>query len=476
MKGIEREGFFMPKYFLAIDIGASGGRHILGYLEKGRLQLEEIYRFPNGMVEQNGQLIWNVDLLFKEILKGMKRCKELGKIPESVGIDTWAVDFCLLDENGQRLGEAVAYRDARTRGMDRLVYDYISEEELYARTGIQKQPFNTIYQLMALKKQSPELLKQADKLLLIPDYLHYLLTGRCTTEYTNATTTQLVSPVTKDWDWELIDRLEYPRKIFLPLIPPGTAVGYLSESVRAQVGYDCQVVAPATHDTASAVMAVPAEGDYALYISSGTWSLMGTELRQADCSTESRLHNLTNEGGYDYRYRYLKNIMGLWMIQSARKELTRDLGYETICRLAVESDIESLVDCNDSRFLAPENMTDEIQAACREQGMQVPFGIGQVAAVIYRSLAQCYEDTLHEIQRLTGRKYECIHVVGGGSNADFLNQLTAQAAQIPVLAGPGEATAIGNLCAQMISAGELENLSAARECIRESFTLQKFLP
>ena len=466
----------MPKYFLAIDIGASGGRHILGHLENGRIQLEEIYRFPNGMIEREGHLVWNVDLLFKEILKGMKCCREQGKIPASVGIDTWAVDFCLLDEGGQRLGEAVAYRDARTKGIERLVYDYISEEELYARTGIQKQPFNTIYQLKAVKKQCPEMLERADKMLLIPDYLHYLLTGRCTTEYTNATTTQLVNPETKDWDWELIDRLEYPRKIFLPLIQPGTVIGPLSAAIRAQVGYDCRVVAPATHDTASAVMAVPAEGDKVLYISSGTWSLMGTELMQADCSTESRLRNLTNEGGYDFRYRYLKNIMGLWMIQSARKELTRDLDYETICRLAMESDIESLVDCNDSRFLAPESMTDEIQAACREQGVQVPFGIGQVAAVIYRSLAQCYEDTLHEIQKLTGIKYECIHVVGGGSNADFLNQLTAQAAEIPVLAGPGEATAIGNLCAQMIGAGELSDLAAARKCIRESFTLEKFLP
>ncbi|MBQ7933228.1 MAG: rhamnulokinase [Lachnospiraceae bacterium] len=466
----------MPKYYLAIDIGASGGRHILGYMEKGRLKLEEVYRFPNGMVEQDGQLVWNTDQLFIEILRGMKRCKDLGKIPESVGIDTWAVDFCLLDGQGRRLGEAVAYRDARTQGMDRLVYDYISEEDLYARTGIQKQPFNTIYQLMAVKKQCPEMLERAEKLLLIPDYLHYLLTGRCTTEYTNATTTQLINPQTKDWDWELIDRLEYPRKIFLPLIQPGTNIGKLTEDVSRQVGYECQVVVPATHDTASAVMAVPAEDDFAMYISSGTWSLMGTELEQADCSMESRLHNLTNEGGYDYRYRYLKNIMGLWMIQSVRKELNRDLDYDTICHMAMKCSIESTVDCNDSRFLSPENMTDEIQAACREQGLQVPIGIGQMAAVIYRSLAKCYRDTLHEIEQLTGRTYRCIHVVGGGSNADFLNRLTAREAGIPVLAGPGEATAIGNLCAQMIGGGELADLAAARECIRESFALEKFLP
>ena len=466
----------MPKYFLAIDIGASGGRHILGHVENGRLKLEEVYRFPNGMVERNGQLLWPADRLFAEIICGMRRCKELGKIPESVGIDTWAVDFCLLDARGQRLGEAVAYRDSRTCGMDRLVYDYISEEELYARTGIQKQPFNTIYQLMAVRQQHPELLEKADKLLMIPDYFHYLLTGRCTTEYTNATTTQLVSPITKDWDWELIERLEYPRRLFLPLIQPGTVIGLLTEEVSRLVGYQCQVVAPATHDTASAVMAVPSEEDETLYISSGTWSLMGTELRQADCSMESRLHNLTNEGGYDYRFRYLKNIMGLWMIQSVRKELTGDLDYGTICQMAMESDIDSIVDCNDSRFLAPENMTDEIQAVCREKGMRVPLGIGEVAAVIYRSLAKCYGDTLLEIQQLTGRRYHCIHVVGGGSNADFLNRLTAREARIPVLTGPGEATAIGNLCAQMIGAGELADLAAARQCVKESFEIREFNP
>lgn len=466
----------MTKYYLAIDIGASSGRHILGHMEDGRLVLEEIYRFPNGMKDKKGQLVWNIELLFAEILQGMRLCGELGKIPESMGIDTWAVDFCLLDEQGQRLGEAVAYRDSRTERMDQLVYQKIPEAELYSRTGIQKQPFNTIYQLMALQQKEPELLAQAEKLLLIPDYLHYLLTGECATEYTNATTTQLVKPHTKDWDWELIDRLGYPRKLFQPMITPGTELGILKEEIVQKVGYCCQVVVPATHDTASAVLAVPSEKEHPLYISSGTWSLMGTELLQADCSRESRLHNMTNEGGYQYRYRYLKNIMGLWMIQSARKELNRDMDFATICSMASDCEISSRVNCNDNRFLAPESMTDEIQAACREQGMPVPMGIAQVAGVIYNSLAECYRDTIRELEGLTGMKYERIQIVGGGANADYLNHLTAKAAGIPVLAGPTEATAIGNLCAQMIADGELEDLQAARSCVAQSFPLKEYLP
>ena len=464
----------MNPYYLAIDIGASSGRHILAHLEDGKMVLEEVHRFPNGMVENGDENIWDVDELFTQIKIGMKKCAELGKIPVSVGVDTWGVDFVLLDGNGQRIGNAVAYRDGRTKEMDEEVYKIIPEDDLYARTGIQKAIFNTIYQLMALKKKKPDELAQAKTLLLMPDYFHYLLSGRAVTEYTNATTTQLVSPDTKDWDYELIRKLGYPEEIFQKIVLPGTELGELTPQVQAEVGFNCKVIAPATHDTGSAVIAVPTDSDNTLYISSGTWSLMGTELMKANCSPESKANNLTNEGGYDYRFRYLKNIMGLWMIQSVKKEIGGELSFGEICEQASKCDISSIVDCNHDRFLAPANMTREVQAACRESGQQVPEGIAEVASVIYNSLAECYAQTIRELECITGQKYDRIHIVGGGANADYLNRLTAQATGVIVYAGPTEATAVGNLAAQMLTVGELKDLKDARACVFRSFPIAEY--
>ncbi len=464
----------MNPYYLAVDIGASSGRHILAHLEDGKMVLEEIHRFPNGMVQKDGENVWDVDELFAQIKLGMKKCAEAGKIPVSIGIDTWGVDFVLLDAEGKRIGNAVAYRDGRTKGMDEEVYKKIPEDELYARTGIQKAIFNTIYQLMALKVKKPEQLEKAETMLMMPDYFHYLLSGVAATEYTNATTGQLVSPVTKDWDMELIEKLGYPKKIFQKLVTPGTVLGELTEEIQKEVGFNCKVVAPATHDTGSAVIAVPTESDNTLYISSGTWSLMGTELMEANCSRESKLHNLTNEGGYNYRFRCLKNIMGRWMIQSVKKEIGGNLGFGEICEQASRCTIPSIVDANDDRFLAPANMTEEVQAACRESGQQVPEGIAEVASVIYNSLAQCYAKTIKEIEEITGQKYDRIHIVGGGANAEYLNILTAKATGVPVYAGPTEATAIGNLAAQMMSAGELKDLKDARACVYKSFEIKQY--
>lgn len=465
----------MEKYYLAIDIGASSGRHILSHMENGKMVLEEIYRFPNGMEEHEGQKIWNVDVLFEEIKTGMRKCKELGKIPVSVGIDTWAVDFVLLDQNDNRIGNAVAYRDERTKNMDEKVYELVAEKELYGRTGIQKQIFNTIYQLMALKIKNPDELQQASKLLMIPDYFHFLLTGKAVTEYTNATTTQLVNARTKEWDEELIRKLGYPISIFQQIRMPGTELGSLKENIADEVGYNCKVVLPATHDTGSAVAAVPVAGEEdVLYISSGTWSLMGTELQEADCSEESRRHNLTNEGGYQYRFRYLKNIMGLWMIQSVKKEIGGSLGFGEICEAASKCGITSIVDCNADRFLAPADMTEEVKAACRESGQEEPEGIAEVAAVIYNSLAKCYADAKEEIEEMTGKSYGSIHIIGGGANADYLNRLTARATGNKVLAGPVEATAIGNLAVQMIADGVFDSLGEARNCISESFPIKRY--
>ena len=462
----------MKQYYLAIDIGASSGRHILGHMEDGKMVLEEIHRFPNGMREKDGHKCWDTEALFSAIVEGMKKCKEAGKIPVSMGIDTWAVDFVLLDKEDRMIGNAVGYRDSRTAGMDEKVYEIIPEESLYGRTGIQKQIFNTIYQLMAVKEQHPEALEQAESMLMIPEYFNFLLTGKKAAEYTNASTTQLVSPETKDWDYELIGMLGYPRRIFQKIEKPGTVLGRLTEELQREVGFDCKVILPATHDTGSAVMAVPTNEDNTIYISSGTWSLMGTELKEANCSEESKRHNFTNEGGYDYRFRYLKNIMGLWMIQSVRKELAPDQGFGEICEAASKTAITSLVDCNADRFLAPENMTEEVQAACRENGEQVPEGIAEVASVIYNSLAKCYAQTITEIEEMSGITYDSIHVVGGGANAAYLNELTAKATGKTVYAGPTEATAIGNLTAQIIAAGELSDLQEARKCIFDSFEIK----
>ena len=462
------------RYYLAVDIGASSGRLILSHMENGCISLEEVHRFENGMVKKNGHLVWEVDRLFNEIVAGMKKCASLGKVPECMGIDTWAVDFVLLDSNDQMIGDAVGYRDSRTQDIDRKVYEIIAEDVLYKRTGIQKQPFNTIYQLMAVKEQNPEQLAKASSMLMIPDYLNFLLTGKKATEYTNASTTQLLNPETKDWDYELIQMLGIKKDIFMEVKKPGTVLGNLSGEIAERVGYDCQVVMPATHDTGAAVMAVPSTADDTLYISSGTWSLMGTELKAANCSAESHKYNFTNEGGYDYRFRYLKNIMGMWMINSARKELAPDESFGAICEMASKQTIPSIVDANDNRFLAPSSMVDEICRACKESNQQIPEGMYEVAAVIYNSLAACYARTVSEIESMTGKKYECIHIIGGGAKASYLNELTAKACKKKVLAGPIEATAIGNIVSQMLAAGEFDSLMDARKCIFNSFPIDEF--
>ncbi|MFG6383951.1 MAG: rhamnulokinase [Lachnospiraceae bacterium] len=467
----------MAAYYLAVDIGASSGRHMLGHLENGKMFLEEIYRFENGMDNRNGKLLWDTKHLFEEIVNGMKKCKELNKIPISMSIDTWAVDYVLLDENNCVLGDTYGYRDHRTVGMDKEVYQLISEQELYARTGIQKQIFNTIYQLMAVKKQEPELLEKAKTFLMLPDYFQFLLTGNKVSEYTNGTSTQLVNPIDKQWDKELIQLLGYPEDIFLPLQKAGTEVGNLKEEIKEKVGFNCKVILCASHDTASAVMAMPLTKGDGLYISSGTWSLMGIESLQALCTEESRQGNFTNEGGYQYRFRYLKNIMGLWMIQSVRHEQKDAFSFAQLCEMAAENKtFPSRVDVNDDAFLAPANMTKEIQNYCQNTGQTVPETIGEISAVIYQSLADCYQKSVSQLEQNTKREYESIHIIGGGSNAAYLNQLTANATRKIVYAGPSEATAVGNLMAQMIQEKELENLEEARKCVFNSFEIKTYQP
>lgn len=466
----------MTKYYLAIDIGASGGRHILGHLEEGRLVTEEVYRFDNGMIKRDGELVWDIEGLFHEVLKGLKRCAEIGRTPYAIGIDTWGVDFVLLDGDGVRIGQAVAYRDERTEGMDEEVGKYVPFAQMYKRTGIQQQPFNTVYQLMALKTRNPEQLERAECMLMIPDYLGYLLTGRKAWEYTNATTTGLVNARTGQWDREIIDRLGIPGRLFGRISPPGTLLGGFSDEIKGMLGYDSVLYMTASHDTASAVAAVPGQSDEMLYISSGTWSLMGTELTAPVCGEEARNRNMTNEGGYGYRYRFLKNIMGLWMLQKVRKEICPEMNYDDIGNAAYHADIDSMVDVNDSVFLAPESMTEAISTYLVKAGEQVPDDIGGFARVIYRSLARCYRITLEEIENLTGAKYTVINIVGGGSQSDLLNRMTAEETGRTVLSGPVEGTAIGNLTVIMIACSEIKSLEDGRRIIAESVPMKRYEP
>lgn len=464
------------QYFLAVDIGASSGRHILSHVEDGKLVLEEVYRFENGYHKENGHLCWDIDRLFDEIVAGMKKCKELGKIPASVGIDTWGVDFVLLDKDGNRLSDAVSYRDPRTDGMDKVVEDILPLPELYARTGIQKQIFNTVYQLMSVKKETPELLQKAHRMLFVPEYLTYRLSGVMVGEYTIATTGQLINLQTRDWDTEMLQKLGYPSHLFGDMVAPGTKVGNLTADIARLVGYDTAVILPPTHDTASAVAAVPMTSEHPLYISSGTWSLLGTESKTPLCTAQSQAANFTNEGGYEYRYRILKNIMGLWMMQSVRREWDKKYSFAEICDAAKETTISSIVNCQDNAFLAPESMIEAIKNACRESGQQVPETVGEIGAVIYNSLVACYAAAIRELEQMTGVTYDAIHIVGGGSKDEYLNALTAKATQKPVLAGPTEATALGNLIVQMITAGVFADLTAARTCVRNSFAIEVFNP
>lgn len=468
------------KYHLAVDIGASSGRHILGHVEQGRIVLEEVYRFENGPKKRGGRLCWDFDALAREVVNGLKACAELGKVPATLGVDTWGVDFALVDREGRVLGDTVAYRDSRTQGMDALVEELIPAQELYRRTGIQKQSFNTIYQLMAVKRQSPELLEQAHRLLLVPDYLHYTLTGVMSNEYTEASTSGLVSAAAKDWDRELLRLLGFPQKLFGTLSLPGTALGGLRPALREELGFDCQVVLPASHDTGSAFLAVPAGEGASVTLSSGTWSLLGVELETPVTTPESRAANFTNEGGYQYRFRYLKNIMGLWMIQNLRREMAENgqlPGFGELSQLAREAaDFPGRVDVDDPSFLAPESMSAAVRAYCERVGQPVPQSPGELLSCVYHSLAQCYAQSVRQLERLTGRSFQAVHIVGGGSQDAYLNQLTASATGLPVYAGPTEGTALGNLLVQMIAQGEFASLQEARAAIRASFAVKEVSP
>lgn len=486
------------RYYLAIDIGASSGRHVLGHVEDGRIILEEVHRFDNIQQRRRGHDCWDVDMLWKNVLAGIEMCKAAGKVPVSLGIDTWGVDFVLLDGEGRRIGDAVAYRDARTQAVVDAVDDAIGIERMYAKTGIQHQDFNTVYQFAALAREHPEELAQAERFLMVPEYLNYLLTGKMANEYTNATTTGMLDSRTMQWDPEILAAVGAPEKLFDQVRMPGSSLGGFSDAIRQLVGFDCEVLLPATHDTGSAFLAVPARDDSSVYLSSGTWSLLGVENEAPITTEESRLQNFTNEGGYQQRYRFLKNIMGLWMIQSIRRELNgvdyvegkgagrtkadQTVGFGDLADMAREDERLSggapvaHVNVNDERFLAPESMIEEVRAACEESGQEPPATTGQLMRCVYESLTRCYATAIENLSQITGKAYTSINVVGGGCQDSYLNDLTARTCGMPVYAGPIEGTSLGNLVVQMIQGGEFTDLQAARAAIRESFDVKEHLP
>lgn len=461
------------KYYLAIDIGASSGRHILGYNdENGKLILEEIHRFKNGAERKGDKLVWDVDSLFSSIVEGLKKCKELGKIPTSIGIDTWGVDYALLDENDQLIDEVYSYRDDRTLSVIDKVHAIVSEEEAYNRTGIQKQVFNTIYQLYC-DKESGKLAK-AKSFLMMPDFLHFLLTGVKKNEYTNASTTGLLNAKTREWDYEIIEKLGFKKELFNDLSLPGCTVGALKKEIVEQVGFESVICLPATHDTASAVMAVPQDG-FPLYISSGTWSLMGVETPDENTTDIAKNSGFTNEGGYNKSVRFLKNIMGLWMIQCIKKEYNDKYSFTDFVDEARKAeDFESIVDVNDLSFFAPESMINAVKDYCKKTGQKVPETVGEIVMCVYNSLAVCYGKAVEQIEEITSVKFNAINIVGGGCQNVLLNELTAKHTKRTVVAGPVEATATGNLLAQMLASGEIESLSQGKAIVKESFGIKEY--
>ncbi|MNI16104.1 Rhamnulokinase [compost metagenome] len=463
-------------YHIAVDIGASSGRLVLGTLVDGSLSLEEIHRFSNGFTERDGSCFWDIDYLFEEILRGLNKAKAAGIAKCTLGIDTWAVDYVLLDAEGNRIQEVYAYRDRRTDGIMEEVAKKISSQTVYAKTGIQQLTFNTLYQLYA---HDPKELAAADQILLVPDYLYYRLCGRLINEVTNASTTQLLNLEHREYDVDLLSLLQLKREQFAALTEPGEVLGDIHEALRKEYDLpECQLICAATHDTASAVLGVPVQsGRSSAYISSGTWSLLGVELDQPVNSQAAMQANYTNEWGAFGTYRFLKNIMGLWLIQEVRRLDGGRYSFGELADLAEAAEgFRSLIPCNDPRFLNPDNMIEEIRLACAESNQPVPQSPGELARCIYDSLALSYRSYLTELEQLTGRPAEVLQIVGGGANNKLLCQLTADIIGREVLAGPVESTALGNIAVQLIQSGAVADIAEARAIIGRSFAIQSYLP
>ncbi|MDP4185950.1 MAG: rhamnulokinase family protein [Bacteroidota bacterium] len=469
-------------HFLAFDLGASSGRAILGTLkDQQSLELLEIHRFNNQMLRIHGHDYWNVFSLFDELKKSLKICiREHGIQPESIAIDTWGVDFGLLDRSGNIIGIPFAYRDCRTNNAMEDFFKLMPKEKLYGLTGIQFMQFNSLFQISSMVHDKSPQLEIADNLLFTPDLLSYLFCGVKKTEFSIASTSQLLRPGTNQWEEKLFDVLGLPTSLMNEVVWPGTILGNLTEEICEETGSKpIPVVAVASHDTASAIAAVPAEGKNWAYLSSGTWSLMGIESEKPHISPKSYELAFTNEGGVDGTIRFLKNITGLWLLQECRKVwvLEKEYSFPELVELSQTAPaFKSLIDPDDALFMNPENMPEAIAEYCRRSNQPVPTTIAETVRCIFESLALKYKLTLKQIEAVTNEKIEKLHIIGGGANNKFLNQLTANALGIPVIAGPGEATAIGNLLMQARALGCVDSLSEIRSIVRNSVELLEFIP
>lgn len=459
---------------VAIDLGASSGRVMLARFDSqtGQLQLEEVARCVNRLVTIGERQCWDLDALEKFIIGSLNKLVEQGIVPDSIGVDTWGVDYVLLDKEGNRVGLPVAYRDDRTQGVMPRACKELTAEAIYRRTGIQFLPFNTLYQLRALTESQPAWLDKVQHALMIPDYFHYRLTGRMNWEYTNSTTTQLLNIQSGEWDKTLLDWAGAKASWFGQPSQPGSPVG----EWKTANGDAVPVIAVATHDTASAVLAAPVAGTNAAWLSSGTWSLMGFESFEPFTDDAALALNITNEGGAEGRYRVLKNIMGLWLLQ----RVCAELAIEDLCELVNAAEQQpacrSLINPNDDRFINPASMVCEIQDACVGQGMPAPADAASLARCIFDSLALFYRQVLHELQELRGAAFSWLHIVGGGCQNPLLNQLCADACGIPVIAGPIEASTLGNIGSQLIASGDIKDVTHLRQLMKQNFPLKTYTP
>lgn len=468
------------KRVLAFDFGASSGRAIIGKYDKSGLTLEEVHRFSNDPVMVNGTLYWDVLRLFHEIKQGIICAKNAGGF-DSIGIDTWGVDFGLIDEFGCLVENPVHYRDKRNEGMIEEAEKYISKKEIYEKTGVQFLEFNTLFQLLSLKKNRPHILERAKTLLFMPDLFSYLLTGKAVTEYAIATTSQMIDINTHDWSYEILEKLGLRKDIFAPIVNSGTVIGNLSDEICEELGVESvPVIAVCGHDTQSAITAIPKpEGDIA-FISSGTWSLFGTELEKPIVNEKTFEMNITNEGGYDFITGFLKNNSGLWLIQESRrwwKKQGKDHSFADLEKAALDSPaFRCFIDPSAQEFVAPGNMPGRVADYCQRTGQYVPKTTGEIIRCIYESLALKYRETFEEIKSCTGKNYDCINIIGGGTKDTLLSRMTACSCKCPVKTGPVEATVLGNIAIQLISCGEFESISQARKTIADSEELKTYLP
>ena len=469
----------MAKRVLAFDFGASSGRAIIGEFDGEKISLREIHRFSNDPVSINGTVYWDVQRLFFEIKQGILKAKEDGGF-DSIGIDTWGVDFGLLRKDGTLIENPVHYRDKRNDGMVEKSTKYMSHERLYDITGIQFMDFNTVFQLLSLKENRPYILEEADTLLFMPDLLAYMLTGVKSTEYSIATTSQMVDLKTQNWSEEILDAFGIKKELLTDIVATGTVIGQLSDEICEELGVPkADVISVASHDTQSAVSAAPCEYEDFAFISSGTWSLFGTEVKEPIINEASKRLNVTNEGGYGYSIAFLKNICGLWLIQESRRQWIREgkeYSYAELEKLALECEpLKCFIDPDAPEFAVMGNIPERVKEYCKKTNQYVPQTVGEIMRCIYESLALKYRLTFDGIMECTGKSYDRIHVMGGGTKDKLLLGMTAQSCNVNVYGGPIEATALGNIAIQLISSGEIESISKARKIIAngENLTLYK---